>query len=106
METVKLNIPDRLYIGQLFGETGNYSEYNLKKSITEKVSLKKEDIEKYAIKQDDENGKITWDMEKDAKEPLEAGFTDDEIKYLRGRCEAVNGEKHPDGFWEMVEKIY
>lgn len=103
---MKLHIKDRLYILQLLPATGNFMEFSLKRSITNKVAITKEDQEKYEFKEVPEENKILWNSETDAKEPLDVAFSQDELKYLRKSCEAVVDAPKTDDFWQTVEKIY
>lgn len=103
---MKLHIKDRLYILQLLPATGNFAEFSLKRSITSKVSISSEEQTKYEFKEIADENKIVWNSEKDANEPVEITFTQEEIKYLRKSCEAVIDAPKPDEFWHTVELIY
>jgi hypothetical protein len=86
--------------------TGTFLEFNLKKSITQKVAITEEDKERFNIKTDQERGIITWDNEKDMAEPLEVSFTADELDFLKKSCEKLTEQENTDDFWTVVEKIY
>lgn len=86
--------------------TGTFLEFNLKKSITQKVAITEEDKERFNIKTDQERGVITWDNEKDKAEPLEVSFTADELDFLKKSCEKLTEQENTDDFWTVVEKIY
>lgn len=103
---MKLHIKDRLYILQLLPATNNFTEFSLKRSITNKVGITAEEQAKYEFKEVPEENKIVWNSEKDAKEPLNIEFTQDELKYLRKSCEAVVDAPKTDEFWHTVELIY
>ena len=103
---MELFIKDRLYFSQLLPAQNTFMEFNLKKSIIEKVGLTDEDKKKFEIKEDKEAGKIVWNIEKDMKNPLVVDFTKEEIEYLRKGCEALTNAPFPDDFWVTVEKVY
>lgn len=103
---MKLHIKDRLYILQILPGTGNFMEFATKRSIIEKVSISAEDKEKYKLNENTEENKLTWDSTIDAENPLEADFSQDELKFLRKSCEAVVDKTMPDEFWTTVEKLY
>lgn len=103
---MKLHIKDRLYILQLLPATGNFMEFALKRSITNKVAITKEDQEKFEFKEVPEENKILWNSEKDACEPLDIDFSQEELNYLRKGCEAIVDSPKTDDFWQTVEKIY
>lgn len=103
---MKLHIKDRIYFPQILPKENNFMDFNLKKTLLEKVGLKEKDREEFGIQEDRENGRITWDAEKDQKNPLEIAFTEQEIAYLKKGCEALSSSAYPDDFWVFVEKIY
>ena len=100
-----LHIKDRIYIPQILPQQNNLKEFYLKRSVFEKVAITEEDRKNYNIQEDKENGRITWDVEKD-KTPLTVSFSEDEINYLKGACEKLVDMNYPDDFWNVVEKIY
>lgn len=103
---MKLHIKDRIYIPQMFPQKSTFLEFNLKRSIIRKVGIKENDKDLYNIKEDHENGRITWDVDKDMSTPLCVSFSKDEIKYLQESCEKLIDTAYPDDFWSVVEKIY
>lgn len=103
---MELHIKDRLFLPQILPAKNTFLEFNLKKSILEKIIISPEDREKYGIKEDKENGKITWDSVKDAGEPINVEFTKEEMAYLKKGCEALASAPYPDEFWITVEKVY
>lgn len=103
---MKLHIKDRLYILQLLPTDGNFMEFSLKRSISNKVGITTEEQTKYEFKEVPEENKIVWNSEKDFNEPVEIAFTQDELNYLRKCCEALVDTPKPDDFWRTVELIY
>lgn len=103
---MQLHIKDRIYFPNIMPRTGTFLEFNLKKSITQKVAITDEDKEHFNIKTDQERGIITWDNEKDMAEPLEVSFTADELDFLKKSCEKLTEQENTDDFWTVVEKIY
>ncbi len=103
---MQLHIKDRIYFPSILPKTGTFLEFNMKKSITQKVAITDEDREHFHIVTDQERGVITWDNEKDMAEPLEVSFTADELEYLKKSCESLADKENTDDFWMVVEKIY
>jgi hypothetical protein len=101
-----LNIKDRILIPQIMPPTGTFMEFNLKKSILNKINITEEDKEKYKIETNKEAMSITWNVEIDLKEPLDVNFSEEELAYLRNACEQLSETAHPDDVWVVVEKIY
>lgn len=101
-----LNIKDRIYIPAILPKNGSFMDFNLKRSILQKVALTEDDKVKYSIEEIPDEDKIIWDVEKDMKNPLSIDFTNDEIDYLKKACEAITAASYPDDFWLVVEKIY
>lgn len=103
---MELYIKDRIYIPQLLPKGGTFAEFNMKREILKKVSLTEKDREDYNIQEVPEEHRITWDSQKDAKEPLHVEFSQQEIDYMKKACESVVDTPYPDDFWVTVEKIY
>lgn len=103
---MELHIKDRLFLPQILPAQNTFMDFNLKKSIIDKVLITPDDREAFKIEEDKEANRITWDSEKDAKEPLVVEFTKEELAYLKKGCEALSSAPYPDDFWITVEKIY
>lgn len=103
---MQLHIKDRIYFPGVLPKTGNFLEFNLKKSILKKVAITDEDRKRFKIENNKEAGTITWDSEKDMAEPLEVSFTADELEFLKKSCEKLTEQENTDDFWTVVEKIY
>ncbi len=103
---MELHIKDRIFIPQLLPQTNTFMEYNLKREILKKIAITEADRELYAIKEEKDKNRIVWDVEKDSEQPLDPGFTNDEIKFLQSACEKLVDTAYPDDFWATVEKIY
>ena len=105
---MELHIKDRIYFPQLLPQQGSFMEFNLKRSILKKVGLTESDRVDYNIQEDKENGRITWDNNKDISQPLVVEFTAEEIALIRKGCEQFTEKETPapDDFWALVEKIY
>jgi predicted DNA binding protein len=103
---MELQIKDRIFIPQLLPQQSTFIEYNLKREIIKKIVITESDKKKYAIVENPEEGKITWDIKKDIKEPLAVDFSDQELKFLKKACESLVETVYPDDFWITVEKIY
>lgn len=103
---MQLNIKDRIYFPSILPKTGTFMEFNLKKSIINKVAITESDKKKFKIETNQSAGMITWDSEKDIAEPLEVSFTADELEFLKKSCELLSDKDNADDFWIVVEKIY
>ena len=103
---MELNIKDRIYIPQMLPGQNSFMEFNMKRGIVKKVALTSEDIESYNIQENKEEGRITWDVQKDAEIPLVVDFSKEELNYLQKACEKLADAPYPDDFWFTVEKIY
>lgn len=103
---MELQIKDRLYIPTMLKQQGSFLEYNLKKSILNKVSLTEEDKEKFHIEEDKETKSIKWDAKTDVENPLTVDFSKEELSYLKESCEKIAEAPYPDDFWVCVERIY
>ena len=68
--------------------------------------MTQEDQEKFEIRQDEKTKNILWNAQKDAENPLDVDFTQDELKFLQTACEATVDAPHTDQFWHTVEQIY
>lgn len=105
---MELHIKDRIYFPQLLPQQGNFMEFNLKRGILKKVMLSDKDKEEYNIQEDNENGRITWDSNKDFAQPLVVSFTAEELALVRKGCEQFTEKDTPapDEFWALIEKVY
>ena len=103
---MELHIKERIYIPQVLPQQNDFIGFNLKRSIIKKVGLTESDQETYNIQEDKENGRVTWNVEKDRELPLVVDFTKEEIDYLQKACEKLSDSVYPDDFWMVVEKIY
>lgn len=103
---MELHIKDRIYFPQLLPAQNSFMEFNLKREIMKKVGLTEQDKADYNIQEDRENGRITWDVEKDLQTPMVVDFTKEELAYLKKGCESLAETQAPDDFWSVVEKIY
>ncbi len=103
---MELHIKDRIYFPSILPRENNFMDFNLKKSLMERIVLTKKDEEEFNIKNDTESGRITWDAEKDKENPLVINFTEQELDYMKRGCEALASSAYPDDFWLFVEKIY
>lgn len=103
---MELHIKDRIYIPQLLMEKNSFSEFSLKRSIINKVSISEEDRTKYNFSEDKDGNRITWDSKKDIENPLSVDFTKEELEYIKKSCESLVDTQYPDDLWATVEKIY
>ena len=105
---MELHIKDRIYFPQLLPQQGTFMEFNLKRSILKKVAITDGDRADYNIQEDKENGRITWDSNKDFLTPLAVDFTTEEMALIRKGCEQFTEKESPapDDFWALIEKIY
>lgn len=101
---MELNIKDRLYIPVILPKEGTFKEFNHKKEILHKIEISEEERKTVGLHENEENGRIEWDIEKDT--PVSIGFSADELSYLKQACEKLSDEKLPDDMWMVVEKIY
>lgn len=103
---MKLNILDRIYVPTILPSENTFMEFNLKRSIIQKVTLTPEDVAMYNITEDEANNRTTWDISKDQDCPLDVDFTQQELDYLKRACEMLADKPAPDNLWLTVEKIY
>lgn len=103
---MELNIKDRLYFSQLLPANNTFLDFVTKKAIIEKIAITEKDKEEFDIKEVPNEGRITWNIEKDMANPLVVEFTPQELEYLKKGCEQASETSHPDNFWATVEKIY
>lgn len=101
----KLLIKERLYLMNVLPQQNSLVEYQLKKSIIQKVEITDEDKALVDFKQESESN-VTWDAKKDADNPKEFEFTDQECQYVRKAIEALSDGEHPDEYWIMVMMLY
>ena len=101
---MELNIKDRLYIPVILPKEGTFKDFNTKKEILRKIEISAGEREAIGMHENEENGRIEWDIEKDT--PLAFDFAGDELAYLKQACEKISDEKLPDDMWMVVEKIY
>lgn len=101
---MELSVKDRLLLPSIFPKEGSFAEFNLKKSINEKISFGDSERKKLNLRQDDERNMIVWDEKKETK--LVADFTADEQAYLKKCCEMISDQSLQDEMWVVVAKIY
>ena len=92
---MELNIKDRLYIPVILPKEGTFKDFNTKKEILRKIEISAGEREAVGLHENEENGRIEWDIEKDTP-----------LAYLKQACEKISDEKLPDDMWIVVEKIY
>lgn len=103
---MELHIKDRLLIPSMLPEKNNFMEFNLKKSIIQKVGLTENDRKEYEIVEKQEEQRIEWNVQKDIDVPLVVEFTKEELNYLKKACESVAEQQMSDDIWAVVERIY
>ncbi len=101
---MELNIKDRLYIPVILPKEGTFKEFNTKKEILRKIEISAEEREAVGLHENEGNGRIEWNIEKDV--PLNIELSPDELKYLQQSCEKISDEKLPDDMWMTIEKLY
>lgn len=103
---MELHIKERLLIPSILPEKGNFMEFNLKKSIIQKVAITEKDKTDYEIVEKKDERRIEWNVQKDLETPLAVDFSQDELNYMRKACEAISEQQLPDEVWGVVEHIY
>jgi hypothetical protein len=103
---MELHIKERLVIPTILPEKGTFMEFNLKKSISQKVSITEQDKADYNIRTNEEKRRVEWDYQKDTETPLMVEFSKEELEYLRKSCEAISEQQLGDEVWGVVERIY
>ena len=103
---MELHIKDRIYFHQILPKENTFMDFAIKKSLLERIALSDEDREAFNVQQDEANGRITWDAEKDQETPLIINFTESELAYIKKGCEALASSAYPDDFWMFVDKLY
>lgn len=101
---MELQIKDRLYIPALLPQEGTFSEFNLKKSIREKVALTEQERQEINLRENSETKRIEWDVEKD--KPVVIMFTHEETEFLKQTCEKLSDKPLPDDMWSTVERVF
>lgn len=101
----KLLIKERLYLMNVLPQQNSLIEYQLKKSIIQKVEITDEDKALVDFKQENESN-VTWDAKKDMDNQKEFEFTDQECQYVRKAIEALSDGEHPDEYWIVVMLLY
>ena len=61
---MELNIKDRLYIPVILPKDGTFKEFNTKKEILRKIEISAEEREAVGLHENEENGRIEWDIER------------------------------------------
>lgn len=103
---MELHIKERLLIPSILPEKGNFMEFNLKKSIIQKVAITEKDKTDYEIVEKKDERRIEWNVQKDLETPLAVDFSQDELNYMRKACETISEQQLPDEVWGVVEHIY
>lgn len=103
---MELHIKERLLLPTTFPKTGSFMDYNLKKSILNKISVTEQDKTDYQIVADEKQQKIEWDLQKDMELPLSVEFTKEELAYMTRAFEAISEHPLDDDVWKVVERIY
>lgn len=103
---MELHIKERLLIPSIFPERNNFMDFNLKKSIINKISISEQDKKDYGIVEKPEEKRIEWNVQKDMETPLVVDFTKEELDYMRKSCEAIAEQNLPDEVWAVAERIY
>lgn len=101
---MELSIKDRLYIPAILPQEGTFKEYNHKKEILRKIEISQQERLDVGLKENQENGRIEWDVEKDT--PLSVSFSTEELQYLKQSCEKLSDQQLPDDMWQIVERLY
>ena len=101
----KLLIKERLYLMNVLPKQNSLIEYQLKKSIIQKVEITDEDKALVDFKQESESN-VTWDAKKDMDNLKEFEFTDQECQYVRKAIEALSDGEHPAEYWIVVMLLY
>lgn len=101
---MELSIKDRLYLPSLFAKEGSFAEFNLKKTINEKVAISEKEREEINLRQEEGGESIVWDTA--AETSLVVDLTQDEKDFLKRRCETLSEQSLHDDLWVLVGKIY
>lgn len=103
---MKLFVRDRLFLPRLLPDSKSFLEFNLKRSVIEKVKITETDKNKYEIVQDEASGTIRWNPKIDSEEPKEVDFSFDELALIKRGIESIDGQPLPDELWQTAEKIW
>lgn len=101
---MELQIKDRLYLPAVLPKEGNFTAYNLKKSILRKIEISENERKEVELCENADTNRIEWNVEKDT--PVNIDFTNEELGFLKQSCEKISDETLPDDMWGCVEKIY
>lgn len=109
MAAIKLHVKDRMVLLFILNATsGNkmkFQEYMTKKDLVSKISLSENDMKRYGI-QDDGEGHIKWDFEKDKEEPLEIEIDENKSEFLRKMIDSISDGEYSEDVWEVAQKVY
>lgn len=86
---IKLNIKERLNLGNLFPNEDSYSNLIIRKDLIERVELKQDEVERLKIKS--QNGQITWDASQEAE--IQITLTNPEKVYISEILKKLDSEK-------------
>ena len=100
--TLELGIKERLQIGNLMPERGNYFEMIVGKHVQKKFELSSKEVE--AIELKNSQSGITWNAEKEKKKNVE--LTGTEIDFLKTQITRLSEENQlPFSMLDLCEKI-
>lgn len=103
---MELSIKDRFILLSILPEKNNFLDFNLKSGIAKKISIGEKEQQELEIRELKDEGRITWDVEKDLAAPLSVEFTTEEREYLKRTFEKASKEEFTDDFWQVTRKIY
>jgi len=101
-KTIKLSVLERIHLLNNLPKKGSIIESKILRGIFEKIEFNQKEIKDYGLK--DENGKISWVMEK-AKDK-DITFNESEIDIIKRMFKELDSRKEFNvGLIELYEKF-
>lgn len=101
INTMKLNIKERLMMLELLPEKGALLTMTNKRNIIKKVDFSSEEIETFEIKQNEKG--ITW---KNEEKPKDVDFNSEELKLLKDSVDELDKNNSiTDAIFDLCVKI-
>ena len=90
---MKLNVSERLSVGELFVKQAGLSDLQLMKDIEEKVEIKTPEREEIELKIVQSDGNYRWNWKAEKAKDLSVNFSKAELRWLKKRVKELDNEK-------------
>lgn len=87
---MKFTIMDRIVIGSLYPEKGNFIQMTLVEDITKKIKIGQKEITEIELKQVSVDNGISYQWKKDKANDLDVKFTNAEIDLLKTQIKELD----------------